>query len=421
MANPVIGKNSKMSLLKVEEALAKILDGLTQLEAQSVSLSEISTRQVLANDIIAQYTQPPFHSSAMDGYAVRFEDCKNTPTTLKIVGKSSAGARYHGKIKKGEAVRIFTGAPVPDDANSIIMQEKTQPIDETHVTLLEVATHQANIRMAGNDFKKNDIVLKAGHMLSPAAIALCAASGHAKIDVIRPPRIAILATGDELVQPDETPNEDQIICSNSFGLAQIVRNCGGEVFNLGIARDNEPSIVAALEQARLCKADLLLTSGGVSVGDYDLVQKVLKQQGMVLDFWKIAMRPGKPLMYGELPGPQPMKVLGLPGNPVSSLVCAYLFLVPILNKMSGRPDSKLTTKAKLGAFLPQNGDRRHYLRAYLNIDEQGELLATPVKSQDSSLIHLLANAHCLIIQEAHTGPFEQFEMCTILKPDHYGL
>lgn len=410
-----------MALLNIDDALGRLLSATNVLESHHQSLSHIGRRQVLAQDISAQLTQPPFRSSAMDGYALRFADYNRGTKTFKVIGEAAAGRRFNGALGEGETVRIFTGAPVPDDADTIIIQENIEKNADGSITLQKAVCPDDNIRPAGGDFKTNDVVLKQGKLLSPAALALCASSGHASISVVRRPRIAILATGDELVLPGHPMEQDQIICSNSFGLAQIARNHDCDVIDLGIARDDKDSIRIAIDKAKQAKADLLLTSGGVSVGEYDLVQTVLKDQGMDLDFWKIAMRPGKPLMFGTLPGQDKMLVLGLPGNPVSSLVCAHLFLVPILEKMSGRHHAHRIETALLTSSLPANGPRRHFMRATLARNSEGKWLATPVKSQDSSLIKLLANADCLIIQDENSAAMAEGDMCKVFIPDDAGL
>lgn len=409
-----------MSLLNIDDALNRLLSATDTLESASVTISEIGLRQVLAEDIVAQLTEPPFRSSAMDGYAVRRADYEIN-NRFKVIGESAAGKGFSGKIGQGEAVRIFTGAPVPDDADSVIIQENTEDTKDGFVTLTEAPSFNANIRPLGGHFKSGDIVLKKGKIISPAGVALCASTGHGKVKVIRRPRIAILATGNELVKAGVKPGKDQIVCSNSYGLAQIVRSRECDVIDLGIARDDENSIRAAISKAREEQADLLLTSGGVSVGKYDLVQTVLKDEGMKLDFWKIAMRPGKPLMFGTLPGAHKMLVLGLPGNPVSSLVCAHLFLVPVLEKLSGRAYAPHIEQAILSSPLPENGPRKHFIRANLTRTANGECRVEPVSSPDSSLIRLMANANCLIIREENGKPLSVGDSCRIFIPDESGL
>ncbi|WP_297322728.1 gephyrin-like molybdotransferase Glp [uncultured Bartonella sp.] len=408
-----------MPLINVDESLKRLLAVTETLEIKLTPLSEIGQDQVLAQDIVAELTEPPFRSSAMDGYAIRFNDYHQS-AKFKLVGESAAGNGYDGRIQKNEAVRIFTGAPVPDDADTVIIQEDATELDDM-VSFTQAPSRGANIRPCGGNFKKGENVLKAGRVMTPSALALCAATGHGNIYVIRRPKIAILATGDELVAAGKTPGKDQIICSNSYGLAYLARAHHCDVIDLGIARDDETSIREKIGRAKREKVDLLLTSGGVSVGKYDLVQSVLKSEGLVLDFWKVAMRPGKPLMFGVLPAEHKMLVLGLPGNPVSSMICGHVFLVPILEKLSGRSYRPHIEEALLAVPLPENGPRRHFVRANLTVNAKGERWVTPVRSQDSSLIRLMANANCLIIREENGVPLEVGEPCRIFIPDGAGL
>jgi len=405
-----------MVQLTVDEAVEAILNKTQRLNSETVGIDHAHSR-VLAKPLTAKLTQPPFNASAMDGYALHYSDIATIPARLRLVGESAAGSRYTGTIKQGEAVRIFTGAPVPDDADTVVIQEKTNRIDDQYVEIIEESGINQNIRPLGGDFKRGQTLLGEGHFLTPSAIALIAASGHDTVTVIRRPRIAILATGDELVPAGGTPGPDQIIASNSYGLTDIAQFYGAEVINLGIANDNKEAIKSAVLKAQESKADLLLTSGGVSVGDYDLVQVVLKECGMTLDFWKIAMRPGKPLMFGELSGSHPLLVMGLPGNPISSLVCAQLFLVPLLNKMAGRRYRQNIISARLTKALPANGPRRHYIRTVLERDENGVFLATPQSSQDSSLLSLMAVANGLIVHEKEAASLKAGDSCRVFIPE----
>lgn len=408
-----------MSLINVDQSLNRLLAATETLENTLTPLCEIGQGQVLAQDVIATLTEPPFRSSAMDGYAIRYQDY-GPSVKFKLVGESAAGKGYKGRIHEKEAIRIFTGAPVPDDADCVVIQENAVELGDT-VSFNEAPSVNANIRSQGGNFKKGDHVLKAGRVMTPSALALCASTGHGCVRVIRRPKIAILATGNELVAAGNTPGKDQIICSNSYGLSYLIRAHHCDVIDLGIARDNEQSLREKIDEAREKKVDLLVTSGGVSVGKYDLVQTVLKSQGMVLDFWKVAMRPGKPLMFGVLPAEHKMLVLGLPGNPVSSMVCGHIFLVPILEKLSGRTYHPHIEEALLAVPLPENGPRRHFVRANLTINTKGEKWVTPVRSQDSSLIRLMANADCLIIREENGTPLQVGEPCRIFIPDGSGL
>lgn len=408
-----------MSLINVDESLNRLLSATDTLESELVPLTKIGQAQILAQDITAKLTEPPFRSSAMDGYAIRFQDYRQD-VKFKLVGEAAAGKGYDGKIQQNEAVRIFTGAPVPDDADTVIIQENANQ-EGSIVSFTEAPSKGANIRPQGGNFLKGDSVLQKGRIMSPSALALCASAGYGAIQVIRRPKIAVLATGNELVSAGDVPGKDQIVCSNSYGLSYLIRSHHCDVVDLGIAHDDEESIRQKIDKAREEKVDLLVTSGGVSVGKYDLVQTVLKSEGMELDFWKVAMRPGKPIMFGVLPKNHKMLVLGLPGNPVSSMVCGHIFLVPILEKMSGRSYRPHVETALLSVPLPENGSRRHFVRANLTINAKGEKWVTPVRSQDSSLIRLMANADCLIIREENGTPLTVGEPCRIFIPDGVGL
>lgn len=401
-----------MSLLSVDDALQRLLDAINVLDSETVLLEE-SLGRALAEPVKALLTQPPFHSSAMDGYAIRAEDITSLPCQLKIVGEAAAGHSFNGSIGKGEAVRIFTGAPVPVDADTVIIQEETIRHDNM-VEILKAIIPGQNIRPAGGDFHIDETILERGHVMTPASLALAAAAGLARVPVVRHPRIGVLSTGDELVPAGTRPGPDQIVASNAYGLTAILQTCQVEVIDLGIAKDNKESIKAAVSQARKQKADLIVSSGGVSVGDYDLVQTVLKEEGMALDFWKIAMRPGKPLMFGKFP--DSMLVIGLPGNPVSSLTTCQLFVVPVLEKLSGRPPRADTRRAKLTAGLKANGERRHYMRGFLEQSQDGSYTVTPATNHDSSLLKIMAHSNCLIVQYENTEALNPGDECTVFIP-----
>ncbi|MDH5556381.1 MAG: molybdopterin molybdotransferase MoeA, partial [Alphaproteobacteria bacterium] len=315
-------------MLSVEQALERILGAMAPLPAEQISVAD-GLGRVLAQDIVARRTQPPAAMSAMDGYAVRARDVAEVPAKLKIVGQAPAGGAWQGTLGEGEAVRIFTGGPVPDGADTVIMQENTEAGDGT-VTVLTGAPKGRFVRPAGLDFSEGDVLLSAGRLLTARDVALAAAMNTPWIMVRRRPRVAILVTGDEVVMPGDPMTPNQIISSNSLGMAAMVTVFGGEPCMLGIAPDDREALASMAAGAR--GADLLLTSGGASVGDHDLVQSVLGEIGFELGFWKIAMRPGKPLIFGHV-GDTP--VLGLPGNPVSALVCSMLFLRPALARMLG--------------------------------------------------------------------------------------
>jgi molybdopterin molybdotransferase len=378
-----------MSLLPVGEATERLLAGVEPLSAETVPIADVSGR-VLANDLKALRDQPPFSASAMDGYAVRGAETA-VGATLKVVGMSRAGERFSGVLGSGEAVRIFTGAPMSDGADTVLIQEDADR-DGDAIRVRESVSPGRNVRPAGLDFKTGDIGLSAGRVLDAHAISLAASMGHATLPVRRKPRVAILANGDELVPPGALPGPDQIVSSNGIGLAALVREAGGEAIDLGIAPDNRVAIGSHVDRA--AGSDILVVTGGASVGEHDLVQAALTSRGMALDFWKIAMRPGKPLMVGKLGD---MRVLGLPGNPVSTFVCAELFLRPLIRAMLGLPSAPRIVSAKLGAPMPANDGREDYVRAKLTGCDS-DRIATPFPVQDSSMLGTLAAADALIVR-----------------------
>ncbi len=385
-------------MISVEEALARILENFAPLPAETVGIGEAFGR-VLAVSVNARVTQPPNAVSAMDGYAVRAADVTQVPTTLRVTGTVPAGALFEGRVGEGEAVRIFTGAPLPEGADAIVIQEDTERAGE-QVTVKESSPKGHHVRAAGLDFAAGDPGPQAGRQLTARDIGLAAAMNHPWLQVHRRPRVAILATGDEVVMPGDPLGPSQIVSSNGLSLAAFVRACGGDPIQLGIAPDRRERLAELAAGAR--GADLLLTAGGASVGEHDLVQAALEDQGLELDFWKIAMRPGKPLMFGHL-GETPM--LGLPGNPVSALVCALLFARPALNRLRGL-DAPAHPMAPmiLGADLPQNDRRQDYLRAQIRRDDTGSQVATPYGRQDSSMLAMLAAADGLILRPPHAEP-----------------
>ncbi len=382
--------------LTVEVALAAVLKGVVPLnDAEHVDLFSAAGR-VLAAPVASRLTQPPFDASTMDGYAVQGGDVTNLPATLRIVGEAAAGHAFVGKVGAGEAVRIFTGAPMPTGATAIIIQENTRRIGE-HVEVVSGHPDTEHVRPRGGDFATGQMLLAANTMLTVRDVTLAAAMGHATLLVRRRPRVAILATGDELVLPGETPRADQIVCSNPFGISAMVAASGGLPEFLGIARDTAASLTTCLERAR--RADVIVTLGGASVGDHDLVGPVLREMGLTLGFWTIAMRPGKPLMFGHL---KAQRVLGLPGNPVSSLVTARLFLVPLIHALLGRPiEPEQVALARSMVALPANGPRAHYMRAKRGLGVDGVVEVRPVRSQDSSLLAPLAEADVLVVRPIH--------------------
>ncbi|HEX5932430.1 MAG TPA: gephyrin-like molybdotransferase Glp [Methyloceanibacter sp.] len=380
-----------MAPVSVAEALARVTKGLAPLEAERVAL-EAADGRVLAEDVAALVTQPPFDASAMDGYAVRAADVAALPATLRLVGRSAAGAGFRGKVGAGEAVRIFTGAPVPEGADLIVIQENAE--EKSGAVVIKEAAGGPYIRRRGQDFTEGEVLLTAGTRLGPRELMLAAAMNPRDLPVRRKPRVAILATGNEVVAPGSELAADQIVSSVPYGLAALIARHGGEAIPLGIAKD-EPESIITLARAGSA-ADILVTIGGASVGEYDLVATALKSEGLELDFWKIAMRPGKPLLFGRL-GDQ--RVLGVPGNPVSALICAHVFLVPMLGKLLGlAEETRPEPEAVLGEALPANGEREHYMRARSEWRDDGVRVVTPLPSQDSSLVAALARADCLIVR-----------------------
>jgi len=401
-----------VALLPVAEALARVLDGVKPLPAEEIPVAEAHGR-VLAAELAALRTQPPDALSAMDGYAVRADDVTSAPAKLRVIGEVAAGRPYEGTVGAGDAVRIFTGGVLPAGADTIVIQENTKR-DGDRLTVNSVSTTGRHVRARGLDFKKGDILLPAGRRMRDRDIALAAAMNHASVPVRRVPRVALLATGDELVAPGTSPGPGQIVYSNGFALAALARSEGAEVIELGIVPDRVAATVAAIDVATAQHADILVTTGGASVGEYDLVQQSLGARRMALSFWKVAMRPGRPMMHGVLGG---MRVLGLPGNPVSAYVCGFLFLAPLIRRLLGRPEVEVPTDtAVLGRDLPANDERADYLRSSLAQTDKG-LVATPFEIQDSSMLALLAKADCLVIREPFAPAAPAGSACRIVKLD----
>ncbi|WP_100960516.1 gephyrin-like molybdotransferase Glp [Bosea sp. FBZP-16] len=401
-----------MSLTPVPVALKALLDSVPgPTPAQTLALAHCAGR-VLAEDVAALRTQPPFANSAMDGYAARATDL-TLGKELKVVGESAAGRGFSGQVGPGETVRIFTGAPIPDGADAILIQEHAEGVGGPVIRVTKPAGKGQFIRPAGLDFQTGEVLLKAGRRLDSAALGLAAAAGHPTLSVRRKPLVAILATGDELVLPGEPVGPDQIVASNSFALAALIEQAGGTALDLGIARDNHPDLAAKIDAARAAGADVLITLGGASVGEHDLVQAALKAQGMALGFWKIAMRPGKPMMMGRL---GPMVALGLPGNPVSSIVCGHLFAMPLVEALLGiaDPERDRSEPATLAVDLPANDERQDYLRATTEIIE-GERRVRPFAKQDSSMLANLSRAEALVIRPAFAEPAKAGDPCRIIR------
>ncbi len=400
-------------LMSVGDALARVLAAAGTLpDSERVPVAAAFGR-TLASDLPARRTQPPVAVSAMDGYAVRSVDLGTLPRGLTVVGESAAGRRFRGTLNPGEAVRIFTGAPLPEGADAVLIQENARR-EGTRVLALEGVAPGRHVRPAGHDFTAGEIGLPAGRRLGVADVALAAAMNHAEVAVVRKPRVAILSTGDELVAPGQEPLPDQIVASNDVALAAIVRAAGGEALPLGIAADDLDALAERFAAARSAGADVLLTLGGASVGDHDLVQRALVREGLALDFWRIAMRPGKPLMHGRLGA---LQVLGLPGNPVSAIVCGLLFAYPLVRALCGDPSagSDPSEAATLGSSLPPNDGRQDYLRGKLDSPGPGEVEAIPVAKQDSSLLKALSRSDCLVVRRPHAPAARAGDACRIIR------
>ena len=377
-------------MISVSDALSHLFNLVTATEVEAVPLRQAAGR-VLARDVVATRTQPPFAASSMDGYALCQTEVE-PDAMFKVIGEAAAGHRFDGVVKAGQAVRIFTGAPVPEGADFVVIQEDTTRRGDLIMLGHDIGP-KTNIRPAGGDFHAGD-TMDAPRLLRPADIALLASMNVATVPVYAKPRVAIIATGDELVQPGEVPNPDQIIASNTYGLAALLEQHGAQCRMIPIARDTVPSLTQAFTMAQ--DADLIITIGGASVGDHDLVAPVAAQMGMDQSFYKVAMRPGKPLMAGRL---RDVPMIGLPGNPVSAMVCGTVFVVPVLRKMLGLPAAPAARiDLPLGVDLPANGPREHYMRAMLR---DGAVL--PEDNQDSSLLGILSRADVLMVRPPQDG------------------
>jgi molybdopterin molybdotransferase len=398
-----------MALVPVAEALERLLDGAAPLAGESVPLFEAVDR-VLAEPVVALRTQPPFNASAMDGYAVRTADVASVPSKLSVIGMAPAGRGFDGTVGKAQAVRIFTGAPLPDGADTIVIQENVRDLGGSSIEVTEPTAEWRNIRRVGLDFSKGDALLEKGRLLDPAALSLTASANHPKVSVVRRPLVAIIATGDELLPPGSELGPDQIISSNAYGVAAAAQSVGARALDLGIAADRKDAIAALVKKAVAAGADVIVTLGGASVGDHDLIHDVLTGEGMTLGFWKIAMRPGKPLMFGRLGD---IRCIGLPGNPVASLVCSQLFLKPLLARLGGRDHRQDIRPARLGAAMSANDLRQDYVRAVVR-ETDGMLVATPFSIQDSSMLRMLADANGLIVRAPFASAAAAGEACSVL-------
>ena len=411
-----------MSMISVREARERILTGVAPLDATVVDI-EAAAGRILADDLAACHDQPPFAASSMDGYAVRADDlAAEGKNTLRLIGEAAAGHPFAGHVSPGEAVRIFTGAALPCGCDSVVAQEDvtvegaktSNTFTKDRIRFSAPVRKGRFVRPRAMDFARDQTLLSAGTLLAARSLTLAAAMGYGRLGVRRRPRVAILATGDELVAPGIPPDEGQIVSSIPVGLARLTEAFGGVPQYLGIARDSLADLETKLRQAE--GADILVTIGGASVGDHDLVQKALRQAGCEMDFWRIAMRPGKPLMFARRAR---QYVLGVPGNPVSALVCGRLFLVPLMARLLGRPGDLVAVRAgQAGAAIEANGAREHYMRARIaGFGDLGQAILEVFDDQDSSLMSLLNQADALVVRPPHAPPVQANTPVTYLPID----
>jgi molybdopterin molybdotransferase len=397
--------------MPVADALAAVLAGAEALPEEMVAL-DAAHHRVLARDLAALRTQPPRAMSAMDGYAVRAKDASQVAARLKVIGEVAAGRPFDTALQAGQAVRIFTGGVIPQGADAVVIQEDTVR-DGDSIDITEAAIAGRHIRPAGVDFREGEVLLRAGRRLTDRDLSLAAGMNYPQLSVRRRPKVAVLATGDELVMPGSSPGPGQIVYSNGYALRAMARAEGAETVDLGIAADTVDATTDGIRRARDSGADILITTGGASVGDHDLVKQSLEAEGVAIAFWRIAMRPGKPMMHGRLGS---MRVIGLPGNPVSAYVCGFLFMAPLIRALSGRSDVHHATEAAvLGRDLAANDLREDYLRARLEERADRVLVATPVDHQDSSLLGNLAAARALVIRSPFAPAASAGSPCAILR------
>ncbi|MEZ5872091.1 MAG: molybdopterin molybdotransferase MoeA [Nitratireductor sp.] len=404
----------RTDLVPAEEALEIILQGAGPYAFEDVPLKDAGGR-VLARDIAAKRTQPPFAASAMDGYAVRADDVRSVPAILTLVGEAAAGHPFAGHVGKGETARIFTGAPVPSGADAIVIQENTAT-DGKKITILQPSSAGRYIRPEGLDFREGDVLLRGNDLIDPQRLSLAAAMNHANLPVFTRPRVALFATGDELALPGEETGAGGIIASNTFGLAAMIRANGGVVDDCGIVRDTGKALNTAFTTALNAGADLLVSTGGASVGDHDLIVPALREIGADIAFAKIAMRPGKPLIFATLKhGEKTVRMLGLAGNPVSSIVAGYRFVAPLVTRLAGLPMRQAEPlDAVFGREMPANDEREEYMRATVRRLDGGVIEASPFERQDSSMLANLARADALVIRPAHAAAAIAGDPCKVI-------
>lgn len=401
-------------LVPADEALAMVLSNAVPAATESLTLKDAANR-VLAEDLVSRRTQPPFDASAMDGYAVRAADLTSMPVTLNVIGESAAGHPFDGRVSTGEAARIFTGAIVPEGADTIIIQENTTA-EPGKVTVLTGAPEGKFIRRAGMDFATGDQLLKKGDVLDAPRLSLAASMNYPSVKVYRKPRVALLTTGDELVLPGNELKPGQIIASNVYGLIALVQENGGEVLDLGIVTDTMEALQTAIESALEKGADIIVTTGGASVGDHDLVKPAMEQAGFQFEFHKLAMRPGKPLLFAKRKSDgHTCRLVGLAGNPVSSLVAGPVFLRPLIRSLAGFPlDTIEPISAKLATELPENDERMEFMRAMAKVSDDGAIVVTPFSRQDSAMLANLAAANCLLIRPIRADAAKPGDTCQIV-------
>jgi len=385
-------------LLSVDDALDQIIKAVSTMPSERIAV-EAALGHVLAADINANLSHPPADVSAMDGYAVHSSHLSSTPKNLTVIGESAAGHPFDGVLGADQAVRIFTGAYVPQGADAIVLQEDTNR-DGDVVTILEQPKPEQFIRKAGQDFSHGDLIASKGATLDARRLALIASSGHGTVPTHCKPVVAIISTGDELVHPGSTPKDGQIVSSNDLFLTHLITSLGATAMNLGQMADQDDALTKAFDQAK--SADLIVTSGGASVGNHDGVARHMNESGG-LAFWRIAMRPGKPLIFGQI---DQTPMLGLPGNPVSTGVCAMIFVAAAIRKMLGQDPLPKPSHVKLLAPLGENDRRQDYLRARIHVDDQGQTWAEAFNKQDSGMLKTFADADGLIIRPPHAPPAE---------------
>jgi len=395
-------------MISVDEAVQRVTRAFAPLPAENVPLTETLGR-VLARDVVAAFDHPPAPMSAMDGYAVRVHDAR-VDAELTVIGEVPAGRPFAGRVGPGQAVRIFTGGVVPEGADAVVIQEDAVA-HGARVRIKETPKPEENVRRRGLDFRVGDVLLERGHRISPRDVALLAAGDFPLVEVTRKPRVAVVATGDELSRPGEPRAPGGIVASSTYALQSMIRNWGGDAIDLGIIPDRAEEFARLPDAAR--GMDLIITLGGASVGDHDLIQSALAPYGFVLDFWKIAMRPGKPLIFGRL---NASPLIGLPGNPVSAMVCALLFVRPVLSAMLGAPYATLVRTARLAAPLKANGKRQDYIRARLSLSK-GAPVVEPFTLQDSSMQKVFAQADALIIRRVDAPPADAGDEVEVLLLD----